>query len=65
MRRLRERVSPDGDLVRRVHDDVLHRLTPEQLEAEASQAGLRPAGRRTIPSSEQEAGSLVVILEAP
>ena len=65
MRRLRERVSPSGDLVRRVHDDVLHRLTPEQLEAEASEAGLRPAGRRTITSSAQEAGSVVVILEAP
>ncbi len=44
MRRLRERVSPSGDLVRRVHDDVLHRLTPEQLEAEALPRGPAPGG---------------------
>ena len=44
MRRLRERVSPGGDLVRRVHDDVLHRLSPEQLEDEGANGG--PAPRR-------------------
>ena len=65
MRRLRERVSPGGDLVRKVHDDVLHRLSPEQLEAEGATAGLRPAGRRTIPSSDYEAGSITVLMEAP
>ena len=65
MRRLRERVSPGGDLVRKVHDDVLHRLSPEQLEAEGATAGLRPAGRRTIPSSAYEAGSITVLMEAP
>lgn len=65
MRRMRERVAPDGDLVRRVHDDVLHRLAPEQLEAEAAAAGLRPCGRRTIEASPSEAGSIVVIVEAP
>jgi SAM-dependent methyltransferase len=64
MRRLRERVSPTGDIVRRVHDDILHRLSLEQLEAEGSAAGLRPAGRRAISSSAQEAGSIVVMLEA-
>jgi SAM-dependent methyltransferase len=65
MRRLRERVSPGGDLVRKVHDDVLHRLPPEQLEAEGAMAGLRPAGRRMIPSSDYEAGSITVLMEAP
>lgn len=65
MRRLRERVSPGGDLVRKVHDDVLYRLSPGQLEAEGSEAGLRPAGRRTIPSSDYEAGSITVLMEAP
>lgn len=65
MRRLRERVAPGGDLVRKVHDDILHRLSPEQLEAEAGAAGLRPLDRRAIPSSTYEAGSVAVILEAP
>ena len=65
MRRLRERVSPGGDIVRKVHDDVLHRLSPEQLEQEASSAGLRPVERRAIPSSAYEAGSIAVILELP
>ena len=64
MRRLRERVAPGGDLVRKVHDDILHRLSPEALEAEAAAAGLRPAERRTVASSEYEAGSVVVVLEA-
>jgi SAM-dependent methyltransferase len=65
MRRLRERVAPGGDLVRRVHDDVLRRLSAGQLEAEAEAAGLRPAGRRAIASGADEAGSITVVLEAP
>lgn len=65
MRRLRERVSPRGDVVRKVHDDLLHRLAPEGLEREAGAAGLRPVERRPIASSAYEAGSVAVILEAP
>ncbi len=65
MRRLRERVAPAGDMVRRVHDDVLHRLTPKRLQDEAGEAGLRPSGHREIESRAGEAGSVVVILEAP
>jgi SAM-dependent methyltransferase len=65
MRRLRERVAPGGDMVRKVHDDILHRLTPEKLEERASAAGLRPLERREIASSSYEAGSIAVILEAP
>ena len=48
VRRLRERVSPEGDLLRRVHDDLLHRLSPERLEDEARRAGLRVLGQRTV-----------------
>jgi SAM-dependent methyltransferase len=65
MRRLRQRVSPQGDMTRRVHDDVLFRVSPDELEAHASEAGLRPVGRSQVPSSEQEAGSVIVILERP
>ena len=64
IRRLRKRVSPAGEIERRVHDDLLHRLSPEELESEARAAGLSPAGRRSIASGPSEADSLVVLLEA-
>jgi precorrin-6B methylase 2 len=65
VRRLRERVSPDGQMEREIHDEVLLRLTPERLEEEAGEAGLRPAGRRQISSGPNEADSTVVLLEVP
>ncbi len=65
MRRVRERVSPGGDLVRRVHDDLLHRLSPDQLEEEARQAGLRPLERISVRSGPSEADSVVVQATAP
>jgi SAM-dependent methyltransferase len=65
MRRLRQRVSPQGDLVRSVHDDVLQRLSPELLEAEAARAGLRPDSRRRVAAGENEAGSVIVIVRKP
>lgn len=64
MRRMRERVSPEGDIVRRVHDDVLFRLPPERLENDAQAAGLRPVKRHQVESNDYEAGSVVVVLEA-
>ena len=66
MRRLRERVSPGGDLVRKVHDDVL--LPPHARGARAGGRARGPArrrDRRTVPANEFEAGSVVVVLEAP
>lgn len=65
VRRLRERVSPDGDIQRTVHDEHLHRVSPDRLELEAEEAGLRPAGRRRISSGPDEADSAVVLLEVP
>jgi hypothetical protein len=64
VRRLRERVSPDGVIERGVHDDVLHRLSPEKLQAEAGAAGLLPLERRSISAGPGEADSVAVILEA-
>jgi SAM-dependent methyltransferase len=64
IRRLRERVSPEGRMERQIHDELLHRLRPERLEEEAQVAGLRPAGRRQIHSGPKEADSTVVLLEA-
>ena len=65
VRRLRESVSPDGRMERDIHDEILHRIEPEALEREGTDAGLRPAGRRQITSGESEADSAVVLLEAP
>jgi SAM-dependent methyltransferase len=63
VRRLRERVSPEGRMERSVHDELLHRVSPERLELEAEEAGLRRAGRRQISSGPNEADSTVVLLE--
>ena len=65
VRRLRERVSPDGQMERAVHDDILHRVSPDRLELEAEEAGLRRAGRRQIGSGPNEADSAVILLEVP
>ena len=65
VRRLRERVSPDGEMERSVQDEILHRVVPDRLELEAEEAGLRRAGRRQISSGADEADSTVVILEVP
>ena len=65
VRRLRERVSPSGQIERTVHDEILHRVDPEALEREATDAGFLPMGRRTIRSGESEADSILVLLGAP
>jgi hypothetical protein len=65
VRRLRERVSPGGQMERAVHDEILHRIEPEALEREAADAGFLPIGRRAISSGESEADSIVVLLGAP
>jgi precorrin-6B methylase 2 len=65
VRRVREKVSPEGRIERAVHDEVLMRLSPERLELEAEGTGLRPAGRRQVSSGPNEADSTVVLMEAP
>lgn len=64
VRRARQRVSPSGEAEQAVHDEILHRLSPDALEAEAAEAGLRPVGRRTIGSGASEADSIAVTMEA-
>jgi precorrin-6B methylase 2 len=65
VRRIRERVSPEGAMQRSIHDEVLNRLSPERLEIEAEEVGFRPAGRRQISSGRNEADSRVVLLAVP
>ncbi len=65
VRRLRERVSPEGRMERAIHDEILHRVSPEELEREGADAGFRATGRRKISSGENEADSTLVLLEVP
>jgi predicted O-methyltransferase YrrM len=64
VRRLRERVSPEGRMEREIHDEILHRVSPDALEREGADAGFRAAGRRQISSGENEADSTLVLMEA-
>jgi SAM-dependent methyltransferase len=62
IRRLRQTVSPAGEL-READDEVeLRVLSAQQLEQEAEAAGLRPAGRLSVPPTEAHVGSTVVLL---
>ena len=63
VRRIRERVSPEGRMDRSVHDDVLRRVSADRLEEEARNAGLTVAARRQITYGPNEADSTVVMLE--
>jgi SAM-dependent methyltransferase len=63
LRRLRQTVSPAGELSE--EEDVVRicALTASQLEAEAREAGLVPLGRRAVDDTEAHVGSAVVVLE--
>jgi SAM-dependent methyltransferase len=60
--RLRQAVSPSGELSEQL--DLLHldELTPSQLEGEARPLGLTPVGRRRVPETRDYLGSTVVLL---
>jgi SAM-dependent methyltransferase len=64
LERRRETVSTAGE--RSVSEDVvvLDRVSCAQLEREAVEAGLRPAGRTTVPPTRDYVGSEVVMLRA-
>lgn len=63
VRRLRQTVSPDGELEEELDETVLRALDASTLEDEAREAGLRPAGRHEIPPTDDHVGSTVVLLE--
>ena len=63
VRRLRQRVAPDGSLSEEPNEVRIATFSAEQLEAEAAACGLTPAGRREIPPTSMHEGSLVVLLE--
>lgn len=64
-RRLRQTVSPDGELGEALDEVLLTMLDAASIEREARAAGLQPAGRRAVPPTSDHVGSSVVLLERP
>ena len=62
--RLRQLVSPSGELSEELFSVRLDSVSPDELEREAVEAGLRPAGRRPVAPTGDHVGSTVVLLEA-
>jgi SAM-dependent methyltransferase len=62
VRRLRQTVSPAGELSEETDEVRLQVLAAAELEAEAELAGLRAAGRHEIPPTNDHVGSTVVLL---
>lgn len=63
VRRLRQVVSPWGELQDEVDVTRLDLVDADQLESEAGRAGLRPVDRRPIAATSEHIGSTVVLLE--
>jgi SAM-dependent methyltransferase len=63
LRRLRQTVSPDGELREEDDEIQLRTFSAEALEGEAGQAGFALAGRRVIAETDAHVGSTVVLLE--
>jgi SAM-dependent methyltransferase len=62
--RLRQAVSPGGELTESMASIWLDRLEPRQLEQEAAAAGFRALPRRAVPETGGYVGSTVVVLQA-
>ncbi len=62
VRRLRQTVSPAGDLEEEPNEIRIHALSAERLEAEAGEAGLAPHERLPIPPTDLHVGSTIVVL---
>jgi SAM-dependent methyltransferase len=60
--RLRQAVSPAGELSEERHAVRIEVLEPQCFEAEAGTAGLTPVGRRAISQTAEHVGSTVVLL---
>lgn len=62
IQRLRQTVSPAGELSEEENEIRIRTLVAEELEREGIEAGLEPLGRRTVPPTELHVGSTVVLL---
>jgi len=64
VRRLRQTVSPGGELSEEIEEAALSVLSAPRLEVEARLAGLNPVGLEEVAASDDHIGSTVVFLEA-
>jgi SAM-dependent methyltransferase len=62
VRRLRQTVSPAGELSEALDETPLRLLRAETVEEEAREAGLVPVGRRQVAPTDSHIGSTVVLL---
>jgi SAM-dependent methyltransferase len=62
IRRLRQVVSPGGELEEELNEVRITTFPASQLEAEAAAAGLTPLERHEIPATDIHVGSTVVVL---
>ena len=63
--RLRQAVSPKGELSEGCFSILLDSVGADELEAEGRETGLRPVGRRHVEETRDHVGSTVVVMEAP
>jgi SAM-dependent methyltransferase len=63
VRRLRQTVSPEGELSEEPNEVRIATFSAATLETEAAAFGFVPAGRHVIPPTNLHVGSLVVVLE--
>ena len=61
--RVRQAVSPAGELTEELVTIALDHLSPDQLEAEAAEHGYAARPRRRVEATEDYVGSTVVVLE--
>jgi SAM-dependent methyltransferase len=59
--RLRQRVSPAGELEEEHHTQLLDSLAVEQLEREVARHGLQAVERREVPATADHIGSMVLV----
>jgi SAM-dependent methyltransferase len=62
--RLRQAVSPEGELTESMNTVELDAVTADELESEAREHGFEPLPRREVPPTADYVGSTVVILKA-
>jgi SAM-dependent methyltransferase len=65
LRRMRQTVSPGGDLTETEHIDSIWLLGAAELEAEAERAGMRAVDRILVPPADGYIGSTIVVTERP
>ncbi len=63
--RLRQLVSPGGELSEELYSVHLDGVSPAELEDEARSVGMEPAGQLEVAPTPDHVGSAVVLFEAP